>query len=698
MTADVDTKIRNSEMKDFTPCTIEDADLGLAMNLLSRNYSMFFDAVVREITVNALDSHREAGTRTKVRVQLPTVEDPRFIVTDHGTGLSPDEVIEVTGKYLKSTKREDADATGFYGLGLKAPYTLTDQFSMTTVKDGKKATTLFASSESLVPHFNQVSIVDTNETNGVTVTIPASVNDIEKWNAAAARVMAWMDPEALECPQLDEAVIGSWDTGRDTATSTYQVSYIDRPKTRQIIGRFVQMGPIAYRVPDHVAQKIGMIEGAVIHVPNKSAGIAHSRETIEDTESNVKMLGKIYRQWVEHLQNTFMNAAMNAQTQTQVYRIFDQVPHLLLTTVFGFRLPYQFLMFTWIDNRRNRVRPGIHQPHVIQYKGFGRRKRDALWADTAYQAITDGYAIEGPLDEKQLALIPSWRHSVKTEGQVPPTVIIVDKDQDLGNVTSAEELNWISIDEVARQAPRPPKKKRTGPAVLDVVTRIAFRRGEPKPVVDGESVLDLRQRIDDDTLVIADTNSNLVEWLRTTQHAVHHSDNVVISKGSRSIERISEMLDAEVITAEQYWQLLRSRAVASMTAKTRKMIADELIVPFSPTWNIAHSSPAWKLPEDADKDAQNVVDYINEVSTATFDVVFHVVDDEVVGSSKMRPNPQTVDQGSWIVFDQFELRKDPSMPKSWISEQFPMTAEVIRGRSTSPELLQLVLDHDLKNR
>lgn len=689
MTADLDTEVRDSKLKNFTPCTIEDADLGLAMNLLSRNYSMFFDAVVREITVNALDSHQEAGTEEKVHVHLPTTDDPRFIVTDRGTGLSPDEVIEVTGKYLKSTKRDDPDATGFYGLGLKAPYTLTDQFSMVTVKDGKKATTLFASSESLVPHFNQVSIVDTDETDGVTVTIPASVNDIDKWNAAAGRVMAWMDPEALECPQLDEGVIGSWDTWRDAATSTEQVSYINGPKNQQIVGRFVQMGPIAYRVPDHVAQKIGMIEGAVIHVPNKSAGIAHSRETIEDTESNVKMLGKIYRQWVEHLQNTFMNAAMNAQTQTQVYRIFDQVPHLLLTTVFGFRLPYQFLMFTWIDNRRNRVRPGIHQPHVIQYKGFGRRKQDTLEADTAYQAITDGYAVEGPLDEKQLALIPSWRHSVKTKGALPPTVLIIDKDQDLGNVTSAEELNWISIDEIAEQTPKSPRRQRTSPAVLDVVTSIAFRRGQPVAVVDDESVLDLRQRIDDDTLVIADTNSNLVEWFHTTRHAVHHSDNVVISKGSRSIERIAEMLDAEVITAEQYWQLLRSRAVASMTTKTRRMIADESVVPFS---------CILKLPEGADKEAQKVVKYINEVSATAFNVVFHVVDNEVIESSKFRPDPQKVNQGSWIVFDQTQLRQDPSMPTSRIAKKFPMTAEVIRSRSASPELLQLVLDHDLKNR
>src|SRR5260370_1451580 len=88
--------------------------------LLTDTYPHPIGAVVREYATNALDSHIEAGNESPIEVTLPHSGNLNYTVTDHGVGLSLDDIEKVFVLYGASTKRETDAQTGSMGIGCKA--------------------------------------------------------------------------------------------------------------------------------------------------------------------------------------------------------------------------------------------------------------------------------------------------------------------------------------------------------------------------------------------------------------------------------------------------------------------------------------------------------------------------------------------------------------------------------------------------
>ena len=89
------------------------------MQTLSKNfYSDSIGSTCRELSSNALDSHRRANvTDIPIIVSLKrtTSGNYEFSVEDRGTGLDYDEVINVISKYGKSTARGVEGLLGMMG-------------------------------------------------------------------------------------------------------------------------------------------------------------------------------------------------------------------------------------------------------------------------------------------------------------------------------------------------------------------------------------------------------------------------------------------------------------------------------------------------------------------------------------------------------------------------------------------------------
>ena len=80
-------------------------------------------ATIRELICNAVDAHRKAGKlHVPVQVQAPSRLDPRFIVKDFGTGLSPEAVVTLYTTYFASDKNDSDELIGGLGIGAKAPF------------------------------------------------------------------------------------------------------------------------------------------------------------------------------------------------------------------------------------------------------------------------------------------------------------------------------------------------------------------------------------------------------------------------------------------------------------------------------------------------------------------------------------------------------------------------------------------------
>lgn len=142
-----------------------------AFNILSSGlYSNKIRAILREIGCNAVDSHVAAGRGdVPFDLHLPTQLAPYFSIRDYGTGLSHDQVVNIYTTYFESTKTESNDFIGALGLGSKSPFSYTDNFTVTAIKDGIKGVYSAFINEVGVPSVALMTSSQTDEPNGVEV-------------------------------------------------------------------------------------------------------------------------------------------------------------------------------------------------------------------------------------------------------------------------------------------------------------------------------------------------------------------------------------------------------------------------------------------------------------------------------------------------------------------------------------------------
>lgn len=156
-------------------------------------YSNKIKAIIRELSCNAVDSHVAAGKPdVPFEVHLPTMLEPWFSVRDFGTGLDNNQVVNIYTTYFESTKSDSNDFIGALGLGSKSPFSYTENFTVTAIKDGTKRIYSAFINEVGVPSIAEMSEELTDEGNGVEVKF--SVTDRYDYNSfvhEAQRVFMW---------------------------------------------------------------------------------------------------------------------------------------------------------------------------------------------------------------------------------------------------------------------------------------------------------------------------------------------------------------------------------------------------------------------------------------------------------------------------------------------------------------------------
>ena len=148
-----------------------------AFSILSSGlYANKVRAIIRELSCNAVDSHVAAGKQeTPFDVHLPNSLEPWFSIRDYGTGLTHEQVTSIYTTYFESTKTDSNDYIGALGLGSKSPFSYTDNFTVTAIKDGKKGIYTAFINEQGVPSIALMMTEETNEPAGVEIKF--SVND-----------------------------------------------------------------------------------------------------------------------------------------------------------------------------------------------------------------------------------------------------------------------------------------------------------------------------------------------------------------------------------------------------------------------------------------------------------------------------------------------------------------------------------------
>lgn len=156
-------------------------------------YSNKIRAIIRELSCNAVDSHVAAGKAdVPFEVHLPTILEPWFAVRDFGLGLSGDQVTNIYTTYFESTKTDSNAFIGALGLGSKSPFSYTENFTITAIKDGYKRIYSAFINEVGVPCVAEMSQELTDEGNGVEVKFSVTDKyDYQSFRHESHQVFMW---------------------------------------------------------------------------------------------------------------------------------------------------------------------------------------------------------------------------------------------------------------------------------------------------------------------------------------------------------------------------------------------------------------------------------------------------------------------------------------------------------------------------
>ena len=192
----------------------------ILMQMLSKNlYSDSIGSTIRETSSNALDSHRRAGVDKPIVVSLEEVNgNYEFSVEDFGLGLDADDVENIISKYGKSTKREEANSLGMWGLGFKSPLAYSSTFYFVARKNGIERKYMMYEGEDV----NTIDLLyesETTEENGVKVIVPVKYSDYYSFKIKTKEQLAYFQNVYFNIPDIDNSF-------KILRTAHYQLSNI----------------------------------------------------------------------------------------------------------------------------------------------------------------------------------------------------------------------------------------------------------------------------------------------------------------------------------------------------------------------------------------------------------------------------------------------------------------------------------------
>lgn len=156
-------------------------------------YSNKIRAIIRELSCNAIDSHVGVGkNNVPFEVHLPSILEPWFAVKDFGMGLDGDQVVNIYTTYFESTKTDSNAFIGALGLGSKSPFSYTENFTVTAIKNGVKRIYSAFINEVGVPSIAEMNVEATTEENGVEVKFSVTDRaDYQSFRNESHNVFAW---------------------------------------------------------------------------------------------------------------------------------------------------------------------------------------------------------------------------------------------------------------------------------------------------------------------------------------------------------------------------------------------------------------------------------------------------------------------------------------------------------------------------
>ena len=290
-------------------------------------------ASVREYSCNAVDANPPG---VPILVHMPSMYEPYWSVSDEGTGLAPDQMEDIFCVLFKSTKDDRNDQIGALGLGCKAGFAYTDQFTVESRHAGRKIT-YTASRASGIPTMVQLLDLplEEGEKTGLTITIPVKTHDLHLWEMAAQQVYSYFKTP----PRFTHKPVTLEERGEPLAEGKFWRYYAKKYHSNIFPDRAVAiMGQIAYPI-DHstLAPHLGRVEQILLSMPLEidvamgevdiqpsREGLSYDKETIETLKLRLKLITK---DLADALMTPFRSYKTEWEKAANYYRLVENLDY-----------------------------------------------------------------------------------------------------------------------------------------------------------------------------------------------------------------------------------------------------------------------------------------------------------------------------------------------------------------------------------
>ena len=161
-------------------------------------YSNKILACIRELTCNIFDSHLDANKQdVPFEIHLPTRLEPWFSVKDFGVGLSDEFMMTKYTRAFHSTKNNSNNTIGGLGLGRLSAFCYSDSYTVTSRFEGVKRVYSAFINEIGIPSIVKLSEEDTNENNGLEVSLAVKQEDFDTFGQNAKEFLARVEPKPI---------------------------------------------------------------------------------------------------------------------------------------------------------------------------------------------------------------------------------------------------------------------------------------------------------------------------------------------------------------------------------------------------------------------------------------------------------------------------------------------------------------------
>ena len=293
-----------------------------AFRILSSGlYSNKPQAIIRELSCNAYDAHVMAGHPDKpFLVHLPCAWEPYLSIEDFGIGLDDDDVNNIYTSYFTSTKTHSNDVIGGLGLGSKTPFSYTDSFTIRARKDSVERLYSAYISDAGSPTVSLISEADTEEPNGVMITLPIRKDDFRTFAREAEKVFAYFKVLPIissgEALNLDNSLVTRLDENHGLIVNSNSYNSCNVTCVMGNVGYNFRVTDTLLDLKYDRAWKFLNKTSLTIRFNIGDLSVAANRETISfDDESKevfvnriVQIMDDYYKDFQDHIDNNLTTA------------------------------------------------------------------------------------------------------------------------------------------------------------------------------------------------------------------------------------------------------------------------------------------------------------------------------------------------------------------------------------------------------